>query len=140
VSQVITFTQNQISCETALAWVQEAFTQAKAQQLSIAACVVDINGRVKAKAVMDGAQLIADELVERKAKTALLGLSSQDLANAVEPSPAVVASMTSLAPLTLMGGGFPIVHEGQVIGGFAVGGALVEQDIALAESVMAAFA
>jgi uncharacterized protein GlcG (DUF336 family) len=139
-SSIKVFTANNIAAESALAWVNQAFTVAQEMGINIGACVVDTSGQVKAQCMMDGVSLITPELVVRKAKTALLGLSSQDLANAIEASAVTVASMSNLQDLTLMGGGFPIISEGEVIGGFAIGGALVEQDIACAEKVMAHFA
>ncbi len=139
-AKVLTFSQPSISAASALDWVNQAFQVAKGMDLSIGACVVDVNGLVKAKVMMDGVSLITDELIERKAKTSLLGLNSQDLAAAIEGSAPTVASLTNLADITLMGGGFPIYSDGVLVGGFAVGGALVEQDIACAEAVIAHFA
>lgn len=138
--EVAVYTPVHISAESALAWVNQAFLEANKMNITIGACVVDGSGRVKAKIIMDGANIITDELVERKAKTSLLGLSSHDLALAVEGNAAVLASMTNLGQLTLMGGGFPIIVAGEVVGGFAIGGASVEQDIRCAETVMAYFA
>lgn len=139
-SSTVIYSQISISAESALAWVVRSVEVALGMNLSIGACVVDVNGRVKAKVVMDGASLITSELIERKAKTGLLGLSSQDLAAAIEGSAATIASMSQLNDLTLMGGGFPIIVDGEIVGGFAIGGALVEQDIACAEAVIEHFA
>ncbi|MCK5881764.1 MAG: heme-binding protein [Sinobacterium sp.] len=139
-SQSTLFIQKSISAESALAWVNKAFSVAKGMDIAIGACVVDMQGQIKAQCIMDGAPLITAELISRKAKTGLLGVSSQELAIAVEADSAAVASMTSLSNLTLMGGGFPIIVEGEVVGGFAIGGASVEQDIACADVILAHFA
>lgn len=131
-----TVEQKMIASEQALNMVSRAVTQASKMGLHIAACVVDCNGRVKAKVVMDGTSIIADELVEKKARTALSGLSTEDFAEAVEQLDDIKQSMLQLDSVTLLGGGYPLMHEGQVIGAFAVGGATVDQDIACAQAVL----
>ena len=135
-----TYQQTHLTYKQAIAMLELTLQFAEQDQLSVAACVVDQNGRVVAKMVMDGTSLIADSLVEQKAYTALLGLSSEDFAKVLQDQPLVRESMLKLAPLTLMGGGLPLYHEGQLVGAFAVGGALVEQDIALASKVLEHFA
>lgn len=129
--------QTSISHESALQLVTAAVNTAQQMQIAISACVVNSHGRVLAKVTMDGAALIADELVEKKARTALGGLSSQDLGAAVEALPAIRDSLLQLPGITLLGGGFPLYREGEIMGGFAVGGALVDQDIACAKQALA---
>ncbi len=128
-----------ISLESSWQLLGKTLEQAKAENLNVAACVVSAGGRTLAKFVMDGAPLIADELIERKARSALLGLSSQQFGEILAENVAVRDSMMGLGELTLLGGGLPIMHDGQLLGAFAVGGALVEQDVALAEKVLADF-
>jgi uncharacterized protein GlcG (DUF336 family) len=131
-----TFQQTHISAGAALALVNKAVTVAAEMQIAIAACVVDGNGRVKAKVVMDGASLIADELVEKKARTALLGLPSDQFALAVNDTPAISHSMLQLSSVTLLGGGYPLYDNGVLVGAFAVGGALIDQDMACVAEVL----
>jgi uncharacterized protein GlcG (DUF336 family) len=133
-------TVNQISIShvSALALVNKAVECATAINITISACVVDMHGRVKAKVTMDGTSIIADELVEKKARTALLGLSSSDFAGAVKDAPDIAQSMLQLPQITLLGGGYPLYEQGKLVGAFAVGGAMVDQDMACAEQVLAA--
>ncbi len=128
--------QLNISHQSAIALTQAAVDYASANNMAIAACVVDVHGRTIALQVMNGASLIADELVIRKAKTALLGLSSADFASAVSNDASVESSMLALDSMTLLGGGYPLLDDGVVIGGFAVGGATVEMDMACAEAAL----
>lgn len=125
---------------SALDLVNKAAEVAVGMNIAISACVVDRHGRVKAKVVMDGTAIIADELVERKARTALLGISSSDFASAVQDLPDIARSMLQLPQITLLGGGYPLYHEGVLVGAFAVGGATVEQDMACAAEVLASLA
>ena len=128
--------EKNISHAAALNLINNAVLVATEMSIAISACVVDRNGRVKAKLTMDGASLIADELVEKKAKTALLGLPSEAFAQAVKDLPEVAHSMLQLEPMTLLGGGLPIIVDNELVGAFAVGGATVEQDIACAEAAI----
>lgn len=135
---MITVNQTSISHVSAQALVNKAVECAAAMNIAISACVVDMHGRVKAKVTMDGTSIIADELVEKKARTALLGLSSSDFARAVKEAPDIAQSMLQLAQITLLGGGYPLYENGKLVGAFAVGGAMVDQDMACAEQVLAA--
>ena len=132
--------QQHVSYTQAKAILDYTWLLAKQEELAIAACVIDANGRLIAKMVMDGCSHIADALIEQKASTALLGLSSQDFGVVMQQQDLLKDSMLKLEQLTFIGGGFPLQHESQIIGAFAVGGALVDQDIALAKSVLEHFA
>lgn len=131
-----TVNQASIAHVSALELVNKAVEHARAMNIAISACVVDVHGRVKAKVVMDGAALIADELVERKARTALLGMASGDFGRAVASLPDIAQSMVQLPQITLLGGGYPLHANGVLVGAFAVGGGTVEQDTACARAVL----
>lgn len=131
-----TVTQLSISHSFAAELTAAAVAYAENNSIAIATCVVDIHGRIKSLQVMDGAAIIADDLVVKKAKTALLGLSSQDFAEAVSAVPAIEKSMLELPQITLLGGGYPIIENEQIIAAFAVGGATVDMDIACAEAAL----
>ena len=139
-SKVELVTQTSISSAAALIWINYAVQVAYKMSLTVGVCIVDVNGRVIGKFIMDGAPIITVDLIERKAKTALLGLSSHELGVAIVDSPAVLHSLSQLDSITTMGGGLPILVDGKIVGGFSIGGALVEQDIACAQAVVAHFA
>lgn len=128
--------QKNISHSSALALVNEAAAVAADMNIAIAACVLDTAGRIKAMLVMDGAPLIADELVQKKARTALLGLSSQEFAAAVQELPDVRDSMLQLSGMTLLGGGLPLISGGVLVGALAIGGGAVDQDVECARRVV----
>ena len=132
-----TVSQVSISHASALQLVSQSIAGAEAMGIAVSACVVDVHGRIKAKVTMDGAPVIADELVEKKARTALLGLSSAAFAEAVTAQQDILHSMLQLQQITLLGGGYPLFVEGRLVGGFAVGGGTVEQDRHCAEQVLA---
>ncbi|CAA0114655.1 Uncharacterised protein [BD1-7 clade bacterium] len=126
----------QIGYRSALALVDAALTIAEEMGIQICACVVDISGRVVAQATMNNAPHIAEELCLRKARTALLGLSSAQFAEAVGSTGSIAQSMLH-ADLTLLGGGLPILAENVNVGAFAVGGATVDQDVECASRALA---
>ena len=129
-------TQTSISHRSAQDLMAAAVMAAEQMGVHISACVVDTQGRVKAQVVMDQTAIIADDLVVKKARTGLLGLSSADFAEAVAQSPEVSQSMLQLQQITLLGGGFPLKHNGTLVGAFAVGGASLDQDISCAEQAL----
>lgn len=134
-----TYQTTNISYTEALKWVSKACEIAAEQKFALACCVVDTAGRVVAKVVMDGAAVIADELVEKKAKAALLGLSTHDMAKAMESALPQAISLVQLEGFTLMAGGAPIMQEGRTIGAVAIGGATEDQDEQCLQQLLAAF-
>ena len=133
-----TVSQVSISHRSASQLTAAAVAWAAEKNVAIATCVVDVHGRVKSLQVMDSAAIIADELVLKKATTALSGLNSNDFAEAVAAYPAVEKSMLALPQITLLGGGYPLLDNEKIIGAFAVGGATVDMDIACAEAALKA--
>lgn len=128
-----------ISYSEALKWVNKACEIATEQELALACCVVDVTGRVIAKVVMDGSAVIADELVEEKAKAALLGLSTKTMHDAMADALPQAMSLLQLDGFTLMAGGAPIIQNGHIIGAVAVGGATSEQDEQCLQQLLQAF-
>lgn len=129
-----------ISYAAASLLVEAAVAAAQAEKAPVCVAVLDINGRLKAFAAMDGSSVMAQEMSQRKAYTALLGLSSEGLGEAIQPQPSMLASFAAQDRVALIGGGLPIVLAGQIVGAIGVGGALTEQDVAFAQAALAALA
>jgi uncharacterized protein GlcG (DUF336 family) len=89
---------------------------------------------------MDGAPHMAIEASRAKANSALMGMSTQQLAKKMARNAAGIASITALNDHILLGGGLPIIYDGEVIGGLGVGGAATADDIAVAEAALASLA
>jgi uncharacterized protein GlcG (DUF336 family) len=115
--------------------VEAAATQAK---VPVSVCIIDIHGNLVLQHRMNGAPVFSLELSERKAYTsALVRMRTADLLPLVQPG-------QSLFPLlavaggrySAMGGGVPLLREGQVIGGVGVSGGTTEQDIAIVEAAL----
>jgi uncharacterized protein GlcG (DUF336 family) len=99
--------------------------------------VVDAAGEVKASTRMDGNGPASVALVPPKAATArAFRTATADLA-ARTTDPARIASFVA-AGYSLLGGGRPVVENGQVIGAIGVGGGSPEQDDQVAQAALRA--
>lgn len=127
---------NTLSHELAQSLVIKAESIAVEQGIAVCVAVVDSTSRLKAFLAMDGAAPIAEEMAIKKAKTALLGLTSAQLGTAMQETPAQLLSMGVSSQISYMGGGVPIVVDEQLIGAIAVGGATPEQDEACAMAAL----
>ena len=96
--------------------------------------VVDDGGNLKAFGRMDGAVLLGVEGCQRKAFTALFGVGTQDLYNAIKEDQSLVVGLSHFSRATLVGGGLPIVADGEIIGGIGVGGGKVDEDVACSQA------
>lgn len=105
-------------------------------QINIVCFVVDNNGRVKAQMTMDDAPVIADTMALQKARTALLGLPSAALGEALESGSGDFHSILKQPGANFLAGGVPIVHQGQMLGALGIGGATPEQDLACAQAAL----
>jgi uncharacterized protein GlcG (DUF336 family) len=89
---------------------------------------------------MDGALLASIEISQGKAYTARsLNMKTSDVTPYVQPGGPFYAMETShRQPLVVFAGGLPVERGEQVIGAVGVAGGTLENDVAVAESVVAA--
>ncbi len=110
---------------------------AKATELGapISLAVVDSGGSLIAFLRMDGARFFSGRATIKKAITA----ASQRMATGYFPREGEVSMQIRMdGDFTNVPGGFPIVFEGQVVGGIGAGGAKVEDDVLIAEAALRA--
>jgi uncharacterized protein GlcG (DUF336 family) len=102
--------------------------------------VVDESGNVIETRRMDGALAISIELAPHKAFTAAtIRMPTQELAQLAQPGAPLYGIDVNMPKLTVVGGGLPLQKEGAVIGAVGVSGGSVEQDVDVAEAMLAAF-
>ncbi len=112
----------------------------KAAEMGVPECiaVVDAAGELLVFSRMDGARPGSVEIALTKARSA----ARRRRPTAEEAGGDAVASirMALAAQLTVtgLGGGFPIVVEGQTVGGIGVSSGTVDEDIAVAQAGIAA--
>lgn len=136
-----TLPRQTLTLEAANTMVTAAIAQAKVIGIPSTVAVYDDTEILKALATMDGARFTTVNLALDKAYTAVRRqASTQDLADAFasQPQPAVM-SFLKQPRLTLLGGGVPIVVDGQIVGGIGSSGGTIPQDIEVTNAGLAAF-
>lgn len=129
-----TFSKRALSYEAAAKMVAAAIAKAEELRCKQNVAVVDEGGNLKAFGRMDGAPLLGVEGCQRKAFTALFGVGTQDLYRAIQDDQSLVIGLSHFSRATMVGGGLPIVIEGEVVGGIGVGGGTVEEDVACSQA------
>lgn len=101
--------------------------------------VVDPNGDVIALRRMDDALIVSVTLAPHKAYTAaVVRMPTADLARLAQPGQPLFGLDVNMPRTTLVGGGIPLKKGGQMVGAVGVSGGSVEQDVAVAEAMVAA--
>ena len=129
-----TYAKNTISYESAAKMVAAAIAKAEELGCKQNVAVVDDGGNLKAFGRMDGAPLLGVEGCQRKAFTSLFGVGTQDLYSAIKDDQSLVVGLSHFSRATMVGGGLPIVVDGEVIGGIGVGGGTVDEDVACSQA------
>lgn len=103
--------------------------------------IVDRSGELLAFVRMDGAKWISGQMAINKAFTAAgTRMPTADLAARTEPTQSGWMIQTQHdGRFTTLGGGLPIIVEGEAVGAIGVSGGSVAQDIEIAEAALAAF-
>jgi len=127
-----------ITADAAWTLTKAAAAEAERQGVSVCVAVVDPQGVLKAFLRMDGALAIAVESSQAKARAALMGMGSMELADALTGHWPALLSFASDDSISLLGGGLPLMEGEQQIAAIGVGGASAEQDIAIAEQAIRA--
>ena len=103
------------------------------------AAVVDSGGNLLAFRRADGAFLHSIAIAQDKAYTAAgFGMSTSELHDAVKEPAALRDGIMLRERIILFGGGFPIVVDGEVVGGIGCSGGSEEQDGLCARAGLAA--
>lgn len=121
--------------ETVLLAVQQA---AQCYSLPITVTVVDTGGHVRAVVRQEGCSYFALESSRLKAVTASqLRMPSHVVGELGQKLPALQASFAANPAISGLPGGYPLVWQGQLIGGIGVAGGNFEQDQAIGAAALA---
>src|SRR5271169_719205 len=130
--------KHSISFELAQKMVDAAVAKAREIGVSENVAILDDGGNLKAFGRMDGASMPTIEIAQKKAYTALFGVSTQDFFNFIHGDPSLLAGVPTLARMAAWGGGFPIKVNGEVVGAIGVSGApAVQNDVDCARAALA---
>jgi uncharacterized protein GlcG (DUF336 family) len=128
-----------VSAEAARRALDAAEAKSREMGVSMAIAVVDESGTLKAFSRMDGAPLLSVDIAQDKAYTAVaFGLPSHQWFDFIKEDPPLLHGITKVPRLIIFGGGYPITHDGQVIGGIGASGGHYSQDMQVAEAGLAA--
>ena len=125
-----------ITRATASALVQAAIHAAGNEGVKVAVAVTDPSGHLVAFERSDGARFLAVDVAIDKAWTAAASGMSTHLWNAVLSAEPKVAPLSHHPRLLGVGGGYPVVEAGRLIGGIGVSGGSHVQDQAVAEQAL----
>ena len=131
-------TKASISNETAQALIVAAEAKAVEIGVPMVIAIVDESGVLKAFSRMDGAALLSVGIAQDKAYTAVsFGIPTHGWHDFIKDDQPLLHGIVHTPRLVVFGGGYPVQHDGQVIGGIGVSGGHYHQDMQVAEAALA---
>ena len=117
-----------INRETAAALIVATLEAARGLGIEVAVAVVDATGNLRAFERADGAPFLTASVAVDKAWTAAsFGFPTHVWNDYVTNDPKV-APLAHLPRMVAVGGGYPILDDGQLIGGIGISGGNYQQD------------
>jgi uncharacterized protein GlcG (DUF336 family) len=134
-----TYSKASISTELAHRMIAAAEAKADEMEIPFAIAIVDESGVLKAFSRMDGAALVAVQIAQDKAYTAVgFGISTDGWYDFIKDDAPLLAGATDgIDRLVVFGGGFPIEVDGTRVGAIGVSGAHWGQDMEVAKAGLA---
>jgi glc operon protein GlcG len=127
-----------MSAEVSRRLIDAVVSEAARLSVPVTVVTVDESGVVKALHRMDGAPLVSIQTAQSKAyAAAATGMPTDDFYSAISADGAAVASFAGRPGLALVGGGLPVLANGQVAGAVGVAGAMTaDEDRRIAEAAV----
>ncbi|MFL0164111.1 GlcG/HbpS family heme-binding protein [Candidatus Clostridium helianthi] len=118
--------------------LEKAERKAESINVPVVIALVDDGGNLIAQHRMDNSILISIKVSFNKAYTALaLKMSTERLNDLVLPGkPLYGLENTGHGELCILGGGIPIVSNGNIIGAIGVSGGSIDEDIQIAQAAL----
>jgi uncharacterized protein GlcG (DUF336 family) len=132
------FMKPSITHQSAQEMIAAAVARARELSIAVVVAVLDESGLLKAVCRMDGAPVVPIGAAQDKAFTALLGLPSGELFEAIRGDPSMLAALPNSPRMALIAGGVPIQIDGHLVGAIGVGGGSTAQDLDCARAGLAA--
>ena len=124
-----------------LAKKMAAAARVKAEEINvpIVFSVVDSGGNLAYFERMEDALMVSIDISVNKAYTAnALKMSTDKVADVVKEDGSLYGlQWTNNGRMVVFGGGYPLKHNGEVIGGIGVSGGSVDEDMIIAKSALA---
>lgn len=135
-----TFEKTSITSDLAHRIIAAAEAKAHEMGTPMVIAVCDESGVLKAFSRMDGAALLAVQVAQDKAYTAVgFGLPTDGWHSFIKDDPPLaLGAPAAVDRLVIFGGGYPISINGKVAGGIGVSGGHYSQDMEVAQAGLAA--
>ena len=135
-----TFAKSSISTEAAHRLIAGAEAKAAEIGTPMVIAVVDDGGVLKAFSRMDGAALLSVQVAQDKAYTAVgFSMATHAWHDFIKDDPPLRdGAPTGIDRLVVFGGGYPLMVDGQLVGGIGVSGSHYSEDMQIAEAGLAA--
>lgn len=131
-----------LSLELAFKMAQAAEEKAAAIGIPVVFSVVDPAGNMILLHRMEGSLLASLDLAPNKAYTAAaLKMATHELVPVIQPGSELYGiQLSNQNRIVTFGGGYPLKHNNQLIGGIGVSGGTVEEDMLIATEALKVFA
>lgn len=126
-----------INLKLAETLLDKAVSVANEIGISFSIAIVDVAGNLKAFRSMDGAKLNSIDIAQNKAFSAVqFNRATHEWYDHIKDEPALLHGITHTPRLTIFGGGYPIIIDGELVGGIGVSGGPYREDMKVCESVL----
>lgn len=135
-----TFSYSQQTITLHLAKQMLAAAEEKGQELGMkfAISIVDKAGNLKAFSAMDGTPVLALEISQNKAfSAAAYNRATHEWYDRLKDDPPLLTGLVHTDRLVVFGGGYPIVVDGECVGGIGVSGGHYTHDMQVCEAGLA---
>lgn len=130
-----TFTKSSITSEAAQRMITAAEKKATEMGRPMCIAVCDADGTLKAFSRMDGAPLLSVQIAQDKAYTAVsFNMASHEWYDFIKGDPPLLHGIVKTDRLVVFGGGYPIIANGEMIGGIGVSGGHYSHDMEVAQA------
>ncbi|MGH8998515.1 MAG: GlcG/HbpS family heme-binding protein [Acidimicrobiia bacterium] len=134
-----TRTRKTITLAAAEAVVRRAREEAENMGKAMVIAVTDESGNLVSFSRMDGAPLLSVDIAVDKAYTAIgFGIPTHQWHDFVKDDPPLAQGHSHIKRLVIFGGGYPLVVDGQIVGGIGVSGGHYSEDMKVAEAGVSA--
>jgi Uncharacterized protein, possibly involved in utilization of glycolate and propanediol len=134
-----THTKLSITAAAAAKVIAAARAKAEAMGKPMIIAICDESGALKSYERMDGAPLLSVQIAQDKAYTAIsFGMPTHTWHEFIKNDPPLADGIVKTDRLVVFGGGYPIMIDGQVVGGIGVSGGHYTDDMEVAQAGLAA--
>ena len=117
--------------------ISSALNEATKQNIAVTISIVDLGGHLVALHRMDGCSFFGIDVSQKKAITSSqLKAPTHALADITQKVPELQKAFDKNLSILIIAGGFPILQNGQVIGGIGISGGDFNQDKTIGEKAV----